>query len=157
MNADPQLFLTRASLLYEVSPAFFHWAGAALLTLLGGLVTLVWFLRGHFAKSEIDGLKGKIGVAEQQLSLAKDQADYARREAEALKAQAVGLQRQVSGGAKQLELTNATADLSLAVGKVLAANEQVSATLLAPRYEDVLALRMRRVMEEIGDDAKLLK
>jgi hypothetical protein len=125
MAIDFDLLLRRASELYDVSPAFFNWTGGLLVAVVGG----AWWLRGHFEQSEKNGLRAQVAALDQQLKLAKQQFEISERETASFKQQVTALQEQINRGAKLRELTNATTDLTITLGKVLAANDLVSGTL----------------------------
>jgi hypothetical protein len=127
--SNVELFLTKAQQLYEVAPDLFKWLGGSIVVVLGAVGSGIWALRGHFAKSEIDGLKAQIGLHDQRVQLAKDQSETAQRETLSLKEQVLALQQQIGSGAKAPELTNATIELGVTVGRALAANELASGTL----------------------------
>jgi hypothetical protein len=86
-------------------------------------------LRGHFEQSEKNGLRAQVAALDQQLKLAKQQFEISERETASFKQQVTALQEQINRGAKLRELTNATTDLTITLGKVLAANDLVSGTL----------------------------
>jgi hypothetical protein len=122
-------FLNKAAELYLAAPLFFNWFAAFLVTLVGGLLWLSYWLGGKFSQAEISGLKAQIAALEQRFNLAKEQAAISVQEGEALKKKVDVLHYQIEHKAPILELRNSTAVVDSNMNRMLAANTAVTETL----------------------------
>ena len=118
MSVDFNAFMRKSEELYDIWPSFFHWAGPALLGVLGTICWFVWWLRGHRIDGERNSLKEQINALRERLSLAKDQADGFKLGVENLKMEMLTFKEQVARGANVKELTESSGKVDETIGSV---------------------------------------